>query len=157
MDTYEFSLTLTGVSMKTPNIADLLYGASCDDGLVCSYGDTIFITFDREAVDYQTALNSAIKDVGSTHVDAKATYIDNNELEDLLRGLAVINPSNTNLDSSEVEISICHSPMSLIGSAEVGVEIKHIRTGIIVRSVELCTQHKNKLAALEILAERLLK
>ncbi|MBA6352490.1 peptide chain release factor-like protein [Colwellia sp. BRX9-1] len=69
----------------------------------------------------------------------------------------MINLSNTNLDNSEIEISICHSSMSLIGSAEVGVEIKHISTGIIVRSVELRTQHKNKLAALELLAERLLK
>jgi len=84
MDTYEFSLMLAGISMKTPNIADLLYGAGCDDGLVCSYGDTIFITFDREAVDYQTALNSAIKDAESAHVDAKATYINNNELENLI-------------------------------------------------------------------------
>jgi protein subunit release factor A len=59
--------------------------------------------------------------------------------------------------NSEVKISICPSPMSLIGGAEVGVAIKHISTGIIVRSVELRTQHKNKLAALELLAERLLK
>jgi len=85
MDTYEFSLALTGVSMITPNIADLLYGAGCDDGLVCSYGDTVFITFDREAVDYRAAVNSAIKDAESAHVDVKATYIDNNELEDLMR------------------------------------------------------------------------
>jgi len=69
----------------------------------------------------------------------------------------VINPSNINLDNSEIEISICHSPMSPFGGAEVGVEIKHIGTGIIVRSVELRTQHKNKLAALELLAKRLLK
>jgi protein subunit release factor A len=57
--------------------------------------------------------------------------------------------------NSEVKISICPSPMSRIGGAEVGVEIKHISTGIIVRSVELRTQHKNKLAALELLAQRL--
>jgi protein subunit release factor A len=74
-----------------------------------------------------------------------------------MRSLAVINSSNTNLDSSEVEILICYSTMSPIGGAEVGVEIKHIGTGIIVRSVELRTQYKNKLAALELLAERLLK
>lgn len=64
----------------------------------------------------------------------------------------MINPSNTNLDNSQIEISICYSAMSPIGGAEVGVEIKHIGTGIIVRSVELRTQHKNKLAALELLA-----
>jgi hypothetical protein len=56
-----------------------------------------------------------------------------------MRSLAVINSSNTNLDSSEVEILICYSTMSPIGGAEVGVEIKHIGTGIIVRSVELRT------------------
>jgi len=74
-----------------------------------------------------------------------------------MRSLTMINLSNTSFDNSEIEISICHSPMSTIGGAEVGVEIKHIGTGIIVRSVELRTQHKNKLAALELLAERLLK
>jgi hypothetical protein len=78
MDTYEFSLALTAVSMKTPNIADLLYEVGCDDGLVCSYDDTIFITFDREAVDYHTAVVSAIKGAESAHVDAKATYIITN-------------------------------------------------------------------------------
>jgi hypothetical protein len=80
------------------------------------------------------------------------------DLTDTLKDiLAMINLSNTNLDNSEIEISICHSPMSPIGGAEVGVEIKHIGTGIIVQSIELSTQHKNKLAALELLAERLLK
>jgi Trk K+ transport system NAD-binding subunit len=89
MDTYELSLMLTGVNMKTPNIAEVLYGAGCDVRLVSSYSDTIFITFDREAFDYHTAVVSTIKDAESSHVDAKTISINNNELEVLMGSLAM--------------------------------------------------------------------
>jgi len=76
MENYEFSLTLHGVNENTPNIDDLLYEAGCDDALVCYYGQAMYLTFNRDAVDYQTAVITAIKDVESAHPDAKVACVD---------------------------------------------------------------------------------
>lgn len=61
------------------------------------------------------------------------------------------------LTDSEVEITICKSEMTNIGSAEVGVQIKHIDTNIVVKATHNRSQHLNKLAALELLKEELVK
>jgi len=59
------------------------------------------------------------------------------------------------LKNNEIEILICSSPMSPNCGAEVGITIKHIPTGIKVKSIKHRTQHLNKLAALELLSDQL--
>jgi hypothetical protein len=59
------------------------------------------------------------------------------------------------MKSSDYEISICKSDMTKYLSAEVGIKIRHIDTGIIVESTSKKTQHLNKLAALAMLEDKL--
>lgn len=67
MNTYDFTLVLTGFSELTDETLDALHEAGCDDGLVCLSKDgTPFIEFDREATDMQSAIRSAIADVQKT-------------------------------------------------------------------------------------------
>jgi protein subunit release factor A len=59
------------------------------------------------------------------------------------------------MNEDEIEISIIQTPLSKPGQVEFGVEIKHIHTGIIVKSVNKSSQHLNKLEALKFLDEKL--
>jgi protein subunit release factor A len=59
------------------------------------------------------------------------------------------------MKNNELEISICSSPKSPNCRAEVGIMIKHIPTGVKVKSIKHRTQHLNKLAALELLSNQL--
>ncbi|KTG24190.1 hypothetical protein AWR38_09355 [Idiomarina sp. WRN-38] len=76
MNTYNFSLVLGGISSRTPLLEDKLYNAGCDDALICFYGSTVYLQFDREAAGFQHAVLSAIQQVESlkgcqvTSVDA---------------------------------------------------------------------------------------
>jgi hypothetical protein len=67
MNTFDFTLVLSGFSELTDEVLNTLYEAGCDDGLVCLAKDgTPFIEFDREAQDLQSAIRSAIADVRKT-------------------------------------------------------------------------------------------
>jgi hypothetical protein len=67
MNTFDFTLVLSGFSELTDEALNALYDAGCDDGLVCLSKDgTPFIEFDREATDLQSAIRSAITDVKKT-------------------------------------------------------------------------------------------
>lgn len=59
------------------------------------------------------------------------------------------------MDESELEITICKSPMTRFLGAEVGVKITHIPTGIVVRATKCSTQHLNKIAALKLPDDKL--
>ena len=61
MELYNFTLTLSGVQMETEGLADALYTNGCDDGLICYYGSSVYIEFDREAESLDLAIKSAIK------------------------------------------------------------------------------------------------
>lgn len=77
-------------------------------------------------------------------------------LSDKAEGLVMVESMDKTKDS-DIEISICRSPMSQLGGAEIGVQLKHIPTGITVKSVNHASQHLNKLAALDLLSKRLQK
>ena len=59
------------------------------------------------------------------------------------------------MDESELEITICKSEMTKFLGAEVGVKILHKKTGVVVRSTKFTSQHLNKMAALELLHQKL--
>lgn len=59
------------------------------------------------------------------------------------------------MNEDGIEISIIPTPLSKPGQVEFGIEIKHIPTGIIVKSVDKKSQHLNKLEALKLLDEKL--
>jgi hypothetical protein len=81
MNTFDFTLVLSGFSELSDEGINVLHDAGCDDGLVCLAKDgTAFIEFDREATDLQSAIRSAIGDVQKTpyrvvRVETPATSI----------------------------------------------------------------------------------
>ena len=65
MPLFNFTLTLSGVTSKTPDLEDALYTAHCDDALICFYGTAVYLEFDRESRSLEQAVLSAIHDIES--------------------------------------------------------------------------------------------
>lgn len=61
------------------------------------------------------------------------------------------------IDETDLDISIVPTPLSKIGQAEFGVEIKHKPTGLVVTSVHQKSQYLNKIEALRLLNLKLSK
>ncbi|AEF46832.1 DNA-binding protein [Serratia sp. AS12] len=76
MALYHFSLTLTGVTSETANLEDALYAGGCDDGLICFYGKTVYLEFDRESDSFAKAIFSAIEDIESAGIAAQVVSVD---------------------------------------------------------------------------------
>ena len=62
---YEFDLMLADCDIDSPALADALYEAGCDDGLVGRNSQGPMITFTREALSRSDAIRSAIADAES--------------------------------------------------------------------------------------------
>ena len=65
MPLFSFRLVLQGASDLTPQIADALYMAGCDDALVGSRNGVLFAKFHREAPSWDEAIGSAIRQIES--------------------------------------------------------------------------------------------
>mgnify|MGYP003642511591 CR=1 FL=1 len=57
----------------------------------------------------------------------------------------------------DIVITLCESHKTIYAGVHVGVQIKHIETNIIVKSINHVSQHMNKLEALKMLKEELFK
>jgi len=77
---YSFCLILQGASDLTPEIADALYEAGCDDALVGSRGGVLFVEFDREAPSSAEAIISAIRQIESAGVGLTVVRVEPDEL-----------------------------------------------------------------------------
>ncbi len=64
MNTYEFILILGSVGQSDSEMVESLYEAGCDDGTVFSSNGVAAIGFSREAIALESAVRSAIADVG---------------------------------------------------------------------------------------------
>ena len=65
MALYNFTLTLSGVTADTENLEDALFKSGCDDALLCFYGKSVYLEFDREAPSPDTAIRTAVEDIES--------------------------------------------------------------------------------------------
>lgn len=65
MKSYEFTLIVDGPDMQSDEIADALYEAGCDDGLVGRVDGIQYVDFDREAASLPDAVLSALTDLES--------------------------------------------------------------------------------------------
>jgi hypothetical protein len=65
MPSYEFTLILSGVSEITEALTDAVDDAGCDDGTLDAADGVAFIRFTREAATLQSAIVTAIADLGS--------------------------------------------------------------------------------------------
>jgi hypothetical protein len=77
---YSFSLILHGASELTPEIADALFEAGCDDALIGSRDGVLFADFDREAPSAAQAIASAIQQVESAGVGLTVVRVEPDEL-----------------------------------------------------------------------------
>jgi len=67
---YQFTLMLDGVDDKTPGLEDALFEAGCDDALINYKSGAVYLDFDREGVDLERTIISAIKDIESSNIGA---------------------------------------------------------------------------------------
>jgi len=63
MNKYQFTLVLGDATSDTMDLEDRLYEAGCDDALMCSYNQTVYLEFDRLAGNVARAILSARNDI----------------------------------------------------------------------------------------------
>lgn len=76
MALYNFTLTLSGVTCETEGLEDALYKSGCDDALICAYGNSVYLTFDREAESLDVAIASAVDNIESAGIGAIVESVD---------------------------------------------------------------------------------
>lgn len=76
MALYNFTLTLSGVTHETEGLEDALYESGCDDALICAYGNSVYIEFDREAGSLDEAISSAVNNIESADIGAIVESVD---------------------------------------------------------------------------------
>lgn len=76
MALYNFTLTLSGVTYGTEGLEDALYESGCDDALICAYGNSVYVEFDREADCLDQAIASAVENIESAGIGAIVESVD---------------------------------------------------------------------------------
>ncbi|WP_275076418.1 helix-turn-helix transcriptional regulator [Providencia rettgeri] len=76
MAQHTFTLTLSGVTVDTVGLEDALFAAGCDDALVCYYGKSVYLEFDREASSLDAAIEAAIADIESAEIPMQVASVD---------------------------------------------------------------------------------
>lgn len=76
MALYNFTLTLAGVTADTQGLEDRLFESGCNDALVCFYGKSVYLEFDRNSDSFSQAVLSAIGDIESADLGAKVISVD---------------------------------------------------------------------------------
>ena len=65
MNNYHFTIVVRDARSELSELEDKFFEAGCNDALLCSYNDTIYLEFDREAKNAEQAINSALSDIRS--------------------------------------------------------------------------------------------
>jgi len=76
VELYNFTLTLSGVHAETEGLSDALYTRGCDDALICFYGSSVYVEFDREADSLHSAIESAVFDIENAGIGALVVSVD---------------------------------------------------------------------------------
>lgn len=63
MKSYHFTIVVRDANSALSELEDQFFEAGCDDALLCSYNDTIYLEFDREAESAEIAIQSAIDNI----------------------------------------------------------------------------------------------
>ncbi|HEX5361377.1 MAG TPA: XRE family transcriptional regulator [Fluviicoccus sp.] len=63
MNTYHFTIVIRDARTDMPDLEDRLFTAGCDDALVCSHNQTVYLEFDREADSAEIAIRSALDNI----------------------------------------------------------------------------------------------
>lgn len=65
MNTYHFTIVVRDAPCDLSKIEDQFFEAGCDDALLCSYNDTVYLEFDREAESAEHAIKTALDNIRS--------------------------------------------------------------------------------------------
>jgi len=60
LKTFSFQVKVGGIDVEKTDYAGLLFEAGCGDALVFVEDGALFLDFDREAISFDSAINSAI-------------------------------------------------------------------------------------------------
>ncbi|MGQ8820255.1 helix-turn-helix transcriptional regulator [Bibersteinia trehalosi] len=63
MTLYHFSILIRDTDKSTENLEDRLFKAGCDDALICFYNQNVYLEFDREDENAQSAIQSAFENI----------------------------------------------------------------------------------------------
>ena len=80
LNTYTFTLVLTGAAEPMDEIQGALVRAGCDDALLGSREGTLFLDFDREASSLADAIDSASRDVERSGAGLRVVRVEPDEL-----------------------------------------------------------------------------
>lgn len=72
---HHFVLVLRGVNQDTPMLEDALFEAGCDDALIGYKNGEVFLTFEREARDLETAVASAVQAIEAAPIHTKVEHV----------------------------------------------------------------------------------
>lgn len=76
MSLHNFTLVLSGVNSETSGLEDALFTAGCNDALICFYGKSVYLEFDREAETLNDAVATAIRDTERAGINARVESVD---------------------------------------------------------------------------------
>ena len=76
LETYSFTLILSGFDELTDEIADAVYGSGCDDALLGIEDGVPYLDFDRKAESLDNAFCSAISDIEKCKVPIKVLRVE---------------------------------------------------------------------------------
>ena len=63
MNTYHFTIVIRDARADKKGLEDRLFEAGSDDALVCSYNESVYLEFDREADSAETAIKTALANI----------------------------------------------------------------------------------------------
>lgn len=73
---FQFVLVLSGVKEDMIGLEDALFEAGCDDALLNTKCGAMYLDFDREAFDFETAVLSAINNVEKANIGARVVAVE---------------------------------------------------------------------------------
>lgn len=76
MALFSFTLTLSGVTYDQEGLEDALHASGCDDALICAYGNSVYVEFDRDAKTLDDAISSAVDNIESAGIGAIVESVD---------------------------------------------------------------------------------
>lgn len=79
MQTYDFTLILSGIPELTNEVCDALFEAGCDDAVLGQREGVVFLDFGREADSAQAAVQSAITAVESAGIGARVVRVESDD------------------------------------------------------------------------------
>lgn len=74
MDTYHFTIVIRDACDQINDLEDRLFEVDCDDALLCSYNDTVYLDFDREAESAEIAIKSALENICMAGFKSSSTH-----------------------------------------------------------------------------------